>query len=703
MSRNIISLTRILLLIAVMEFVSCSSVMAVENYSQSNKTYYITQVISNKQIKLGANSKLIFKGGSFRNCTLVGNNTVVVPDGESVIFSHCTFKGTFADSKVYATNFGCVNDMKSKSYSWKFKKRKAQNTKLRYGTDNKTALDAVAAFCSGSKNVSVNFNGQFYTPVVDNRPGKSEGNSNKMVISNASGLELYGGSLIQGLYLVDAQNVKIHDMRFLGQHEVHDFPPLYSSSDIFNKSNTHARVKKLGLSQDLCYNISNDQYNACGLAPEAIYFVATTKGECSNMLVENCHAEMRMSGIVAGARREKTNVKKLTIKNCTFSHIYWQPIGLHSSEIIVDGIEADYCMQGVDMSNGANRAVIKNSRFMNCFTGPKQQTYNNVSGAPDWTYGNVMENCYYQINSTVEYVDSEPYLFYASQAANEDYCELRNMTFDVNTNRRTSGFISLAYGLKITDLKLNLTVNSQESNYDILRLTAPQGSLVNAKYTTPQIIINGAQINLNARVAYFATNSGSQLNLQLKDVVVNGSGQFTYPCFNTLTLVSIDKMQMNVPCKGLFERCKECNVNALNALNVSGVLYSSASVDAKSVSFTMKNSAIKTTADAFKLDNAITHKINVSQNQISCANLVNFRKVGDLQLSITNNRILSSSPQLITGMANLSTSQLKSNKFTVTGNVFDGTRQAVVCDRAYLNKYSSLFKNNQATSKVSIK
>lgn len=91
----------------------------------------------------------------------------------------------------------------------------------------------------------------------------------------------------------------------------------------------------------------------------------------TNTNIHDCHVEMRQSGIAVGQNESHSEVNGTYINNCTFDHIFFQPIGSHGSNTYVTNIYSNYCLQGIDVSTGANNFYIKDSIFNNCAIGPK--------------------------------------------------------------------------------------------------------------------------------------------------------------------------------------------------------------------------------------------------------------------------------------------------------------------------------------------
>lgn len=687
--------------VAVMLFCCCGTnagaIAATGQFSTPNKSYTIRNNIQGQTISLGRNTTLIFDGGKMINCTVIGSGTKVVVNGEATVFEGCTFQGSFANSRLSATNFGCKPDMKARSYSWKFKSQKATQTTIHTGTDNKRALDALAQFCSHSTGVTIHFNGDFFTPVVDNRPGKSEGRSNKMVITGAKNLELYGGSLIQGIYVYDSDGVSIHDMKFLGLHGVHDFPPVYHSKASFKNG---SRVR--GYSIDQAYNITSDQYNACGLAIEGVRFMASEGKQCNNLKVSNCHFEMRMSGIMTGEKAWHANVNNLTVSNCTFSHIYFQPIGLHGSHTVVDGVQADYCLQGIDFSTGCSNSVVRNSRFTNCFTGPKQDTSTSKPDQVDYSHDNSIDNVYYQIGPKFNLIDYSPNILDVSQGRAGDVFKFDNVTMDVNHDRLVGGIMNRANNLRISNLKLNININisNNSKNYEMLRLFTTGGGLVNAKYSQPAIQVYDSQLNLNARVAYIAAASSVSMSIALTGVKVAGNKGCNYTCFHTLSSVALSNVIVTCPVASISEKVSSVSADRLSLkASKSGFVFN----QDKPSSCVIKNSQIEVALSLVKSSAPQRLTVDCSDNTLKCSNVVAISSAVSDQSStikVTRNNITATGASIITGGKNMTSRMMTAQNFDVSGNDISSTKQATLIDTQVPTSLKGRLRNNRVSASV---
>ena len=175
--------------------------------------------------------------------------------------------------------------MHSVSKNWSLKGKK-QTVKARTGTDNEGVWKNVAAFLSNSKGVDFEFNGSFYSSA-----------SSSMYIHDATNLSLHGGTLIKGIDIVDCVGVFINDMRFVGFHEVHDFPTIYGFPNEIKKGVTRNGNK---YTVDNAFNGPVDKLVSCGIAGNSIKaFRKDASAKCENINIRNCHAEMRQDGFYA--------------------------------------------------------------------------------------------------------------------------------------------------------------------------------------------------------------------------------------------------------------------------------------------------------------------------------------------------------------------------------------------------------------------
>lgn len=705
-------IVRIVAILLISITIACS-VSHAHNYNvghvKDNAVINVTSNVVNQTLKLEKNSTLICQGGRFINCTIVGNNTKVVVSSNECVFQNCTFSGTFVNSRLCATNFGCKADMNSKEFMWSLKDKKNVRTKIRYGTDNKKQLDQLAQFCSNSQNLTIEFNGSFYTSVIDNLPSRSEGRGNYLLIKGAEGLVLYGGTLMQGIFFVNCSNLHIHDIRFVGLHEPHDFPTLFYTASSFNNANGsfYKQIKQSKRTMNNTASIVADQYSSFGLAGSSSMRFHAENGKVSkNILVENCSFEMRNQGIGTGGSGNKENIRDVTIRNCSFDHIYFQPIGFSCvTNLIVDNVTTNYCLQPFSISRWANHVTIKNSKFYNSFTGPKQElSIRNISDLDDCN-NNIVDNCYIQINDCIKYVDVQPFIFLAGQAESGAVFNINRTTFDVqSSSTMISGISSRVQTLKFTDCVININSKTNHDKYDIPRIFNTGGALLQGVQTPPHIILNNVLLNLkNTRVAYFASPTGQTFNLSMSNVEVSGSkSSIVFPAFSELNKLTMNDCKINLDCSSsLIEKISCVDVRNFTCSNIANMFYNSGGVTGN-LSLNMIGVTAKCKGSFLYLINAGNSDVTIDGCNVNCGTIVNFaNEPQNLSMKVTRNKVISSATELFKGVENTG-KKFVSTKVKVNGNQFSSANSASLYNQNVSRNVRAVFSNNTVSSTIRV-
>lgn len=674
------------LILSCFALAGCAVQSNVSRFDQPGKTYVITSTLTGR-VAPAQSVTLVFKGeGKCKGAQIVGNKTRIVAQTHNAIFDNCTFRGTFCNSTLVATNFGCSDNMEKKAFKWSFGDGPGKTTANTYkyvpsnSVNNKKALDMIAQFCSGSTDVSIEFNGKFYTPVADYDGTRG---TNVMTIRNASGLRLSGGTLVQGLVFFNSEDVTIKSMSFVGQHTVHDFPIVYASeSDNFAKIDARLSTKN-------CYNIVANQFAACGLAPEGIFIKVDQGGESRNFLIEDCNFEMRANGVITGSKGRTSNVHHITVMNCKFSHIYFQPVGFHGSYNVVDGIEAEYAMQGFDLSSGTNNSVVRNSSFKSCALGPKQETIVTKAHGHYDNYANRAENCYYQINEKFRTIGIKRQIFYASEGKPGDTFQMTNMTFDVDVTSPIEGIECRAYGLKITNLKLNLNLRG---GHTMSFLFSPNG----ASAYVPNIVIDGANIVCNASLDAFAKSATAKLNMQINNLVLQGNGKIEDVAFRGLNTLSVSNSQFLLPSNYFTQLTPNVTIIGSNVNDVKRIAFYPSNKGAENYTFDVRNSRINAGTAVFWAANCNKFVLKASGNTLRTGTVLTFDKnVSQSDINVTGNDIEVRGQAAFKGIRNAPTSRSVSK---IETNTIKLPRSAVVFDAQ-----SSTFKASIVAARNSIR
>ncbi len=674
------------LILSCFALTGCAAQNAGRLFSQPGNTYVITSTLTGR-VAPAQGVTLVFKGtGKCKGAQIVGNKTRIVVETQNVVFENCSFDGTFCNSSLVATNFGCSDNLTKKAFKWSFGDGAGRTSANTYkyvaanSINNKKGLDMIAQFCSGSSGVSISFNGKFYTPVADFDGIKG---TNVMVIKNASKLNLSGGTLVQGLVFYNCSDVTINSMNFVGQHTIHDFPIVYATAkDDFSKAGA-------GLSTRNCYNIVANQFGACGLAPEGIYIKVDQGKESRNFLIENCRFEMRANGVITGVKGRTNNIHHITVKDCKFSHIYFQPVGFHGSYNVVDGIEAEYAMQGFDLSSGTNNSVVRNSTFKDCALGPKQETRVTKDHGHYDNYGNSVENCYYQINERLRTVGIKRQIFYASEGKPGDIFQMNNMTFDVDVSNPIEGIECRANSLRIINLKLNLNLRGGKS---MSFLFSPNGS---SSYS-PNIIIDGATIVCNASLDAFAKSSSStKLNMQINNLILSGNGKIDDVVFRGLNTLRITNSQFKLPCNYFTQLTPTVTVGHSSIDNVKRIAFYPANRGSDNYTFEVYNSKITARTALFWAANSNKYTVKASGNTIEAGSVLTFDKnVSQGNIDVSSNDISVLGKVAFSGIKNVPSSQCASK---IEGNTMRLSRGTVIFD-----SQASAFKNSTVTAKNNV-
>lgn len=642
------SCSKYLYLILLLVLLGCNTAQQASavSFSKPNSTYNITSRIEG-QVNVGDNSTLVFSGkGMLSNAKVTGRNIKVVAKGSNRIFINCDFSGAnFVSSQLLATNFGLKSDMAVRDYSYTLKGIR-YNTRERYGYDNTPAFRLMAQFLRNSKNIKINFNGDFF----------SDSKVPYIKINDATGLELYGpGSLVMGIALVDCSNCSIHDLNFVGYHTVHDFPPVYASK--------FPTVNGVEYSKDNAYNVVADGTYVCGLGGDAIQLLPTKTDASLNrgFNIQRIHFEMRRNGLAAGTRSDKLIVRDVNMSNCTFDHIYFQPVGLHITGGKISNVRGKYCLQGVDMSAGTNNVTVTNSTFNDCAMGPKQES--TVALMP-MSHHNVIDGCTFGINEKYFIIDAAQYILNVAEGPSGDTFTVRNTTFNVNKNRVLSSVMTRAYRTVLDNVTINVNVNLHKNNtgtYSMNQMFAVYG----ASSFEPQLQLNNVTVNLSkgTSVNLLAT-PGLKIpfHLSARGLTVNGAGSVgTY--FSNMALVD----------------CQNCALNVASTAVASGVTNFKA--DRISAAST-QNFVVNSVANA---------KVNIANSSVIAGTMVNC-KVMPADLSLSGNNVTITGSQAISGVQ---ANSLNANKFKVSGNTFKSGGKAIkVMDSAALKKLPSVTRNN---------
>lgn len=642
------TLSKFILAFVACLFVCCNTAQQANavSYSKSNFTYNVTTPVKG-QVKVGDNSTLVVSGnGVFKNVSFSGRNIKIVAQTDKQIFDNCNFSNaTFANSALKATNFGLRSDMKSRPLNYTFKGLKIK-TNERYGTDNTRAMVMLCQFLSKSNNMKMTFNGDFYTAT----------GTLFLNINDATNLELCGpGTLIMGLRLVDCTNCNVHDLKFVGFHTVHDFPPIYYKDPISVNGTLYTRNNS--------YNCGTDGLAACGLSDDGVKFLATkTDSKINrNHRVSRCHFEMRQDGIAVGTRSDKFIVRDVVVDDITFDHIYFQPVGLHVTGAKINNVRGSYCLQGLDISATSNNVTATNCSFDDCCFGPKQESNEQFRSM---SHHNVIDGCTFSITDHYMILDAAQYILNVSEGPAGDTFTVRNTTFNVKKNRLATSVMARAYRTVLENVTINVDVKldrRSESKYSMIEMFSVFGSPA----FQPQLELNNVKVNIASGTKVYAVVSphgGPGFNVTAKGLTVNGSGTVDSYFENATSVVAQD-CSFNIASKSIASSLNSFTATRCTA--VAGTTY-----------------FVNNTKDGAT--------VNVNNCNIKAQSLVNCRTT-PRALTVSGNSLNISGAEAITGV---NASQVNANTYKISGNTFSGNRSIQIMSRAAQNKLPALSRSN---------
>lgn len=457
--------------------------------TKTNGEYIIDQVYGNSstanEIVFDDNSTIRFEeGGEIINCSITGQNLIVIPNGTDVAFDVCDFTGaTIVNSEVYATNFGFVDDMGVEDdvldiqqydndkphfifYLPKIKKRN--------GTNNHSKWNAIGTFLSNSDGVKIIFNGKFYSY-------NPQAGHNSVSIRNATHLMITGenrsSTIMMGLRLINCHDgIVIKCLNIVGLHLPHRFPPITNKTTktgyFVYFCNTAGQVIEKEIKKEDIFNVGDGMYSI-GLLDDAIVIDVEGIGpHCysKDILIKNVHCEMRQNGIHIGERTFKKVIRDVRIYNCSADHMLFQPFGFHASHCYVYNFKAHYCLQGIDISTRSDNILVENGHFTGCATGPKQES---MSMFRTYSHNNKIVGCTFEISDgiigedfdTLGYeglflADGSNYILHMNAGADGDEFLVKDCTFTIRKFRKFVPFKCFSNFIKFDNVTFNIETGS---------------------------------------------------------------------------------------------------------------------------------------------------------------------------------------------------------------------------------------------------
>ena len=664
-----------------------------------------------EEVTIPDGSVLVFHDdGCFVNCKIYGSRLQVVVNGDAPRFKFCNFEdATFIGSSLYATNFGAIPDVQFVSETLTLGSLQNLPIKRRTGTNNDGPWAVIAQFLSGSNQIKIEFNGNFFS-------NKFEAEK----IYNSDNIELYGGTINCGLDLYDCCHVSIHDINLVGKHDIHDFPKMDAQKTTNSYNDDRINMLKQVRQPDGVLS-QQSALRLCGLSGPAITAYRTLQCEhiVGDISIERCHFEMRQGGIVARSYYDDcpNNYRPLVgfrVSNCTFSHIYYQPVGSHCENAIFENIKSEYCLQGVDISTCANGTIVRNCEFRDCATGFKQE---NSTFYQQFSHNNSIENCIYEINDAFDITNSIHFVFYANAGQENDTFKVSGCKIIVNSqNKYFSRLISCrSHYTLIENSSIDINIHSlsasellDPTNYDANTLFTVGGG---TPYE-PTLIAKNTKINCNAKLQYlYAPYHGSiKLNIVFDGLHLIGN---YYPftegiAFNSPVAIDIANSFIDITTSTLFHKTPQVKVSNSYFGIVDNLLYPLSTGQVISVDncrFGYVKTFLKLTLGE--------DQIRLYNNHITCTTFADCSKIGaDSNVVVAGNTINLINEELdppvlspliaFNNFGSNATSNFNTSNFVIYNNFFSSDyefgvyplpadKQALLAHLLYKNVFSGTF------------
>lgn len=519
-------------------------------------TYRITKNLKASHIKIGDRSTIIFEGGRITGAAISAKNLKIIAPDENVCFLNCTFAGSVVDSELKATNFGCVADLSTLYKKWTYKNLPQQHIGYRMGSDNHKALTQIATFLSGSSNVDFEWNGAFFSA---HQASAAKYAPPHITIYGANRLTMHGGTLISGLRLINCNRVEVKNMIFAGYHECHDFPAIHTAGSpqkpLTVNGVTYTTTAKNGKLDwaDNCYYYGTDGTQPLGLAAEALIFDTSAPDKSSTEInVHDCHFEMRLNGVVMGMKRtdysQAGTISHARIADCSFSHIYFQPIGLHAQYVTVDNVSGDYALQPIDISTCSHHVTVSNASFTDLFYGPKQEATTQYAHL---SYANKIENSRFTVNGKYRLIGYDSYALNVAEGRTGDTFVAENTRFEFSTSTYGSMVVrTCAHAVKFSNCTFSIHLSPQ--------MEAPQPFCIMSIFaafatqnTKPKVELNNTDVELNftplpgkkatanAFAYFFSKIGGKYYAASLRDCHIYGSAKVEWSMFEQMDSLEI--------------------------------------------------------------------------------------------------------------------------------------------------------------------
>lgn len=592
------------------------------NLSQAGQVYHVKDVRNINSVSIGAGSTVVFLGeGKFVGTSLSGSDIQFVPNGDNVCFGvGCSFANlTINATSVCATNFGAVPDMTTGApHSWSFYGL-TTDIQERSGTNNLSVWAVISSFLSNSTQVSIEFNGDFFSDKVYNN-GTHNPALNYIPVTCANNLEVFGGTVLFYLELIDCEFVHVHHMSYVGHHLVHDFPLICNDKSSY--INDHPDM------ENNCYN-ARDGLVECGFSGDCIRAKKTSSPTtaCNDIHIEHCHFEMRQNGVTCTSYKSSSTVIEATnfkVNDCTFDHFYYQPIGTACSHAVIERIYSNYCLQGVDINSLSNDVIVRDSIFLNCACGPKQEV---SLQNRNYTHDNLIENCYFQMNDAYTIINTGCYMLLGNFGEDDDTFVVRNCFFsaDAVSNVYYYPIVNRSNNMLIDNCKFYVNIHPDNPAWKLSSIFCSAGSSPTVTYSPVIKFHNSQLINLSPSSYLAAPYSSMHFGLELVESHIKSApiDIAIYSCHS----LYVDSSVLDFTTQNLVQSTAEITVaNSLMPTVTGQVCFKLKGI--ANLIVDIHDSRFKSVTEFLSLNDNSTGSVQINRNIIDCSGLFINKTIG---------------------------------------------------------------------------
>ena len=597
------------------------------NFSQPGMVYHVTTVHQlTSSLTIGNGSTVVFHGiGKFAGAAIQGTNIQFIPDGDNVCFgTGCTFDDLIPRSSwLRATNFGAIPDMiVGEPHSWTFFDLTC-DIQERSGTNNYSIWSMIGVFLSDSDGIKFEFNGAFYS-YNDINTTHDYTWKNTVSVTNGNQLELYGGKVLFYLELWDCNNIHIHHMKFVGYHLIHDFPTVCNEKSSYIVS--HPELS------NSCYEYNADGLATCGLAAVGIHAKksADISKKCEDIHIEFCHFEMREGGVCGiSSYSNISDIKEMStfnVNDCSFDHIYFQPVGSHCANTTIERVFSNYCLQGLDISTCAHDTIVKDCIFLNNASGPKQDTETPEMILKEYSYNNTIDNCLFEMTDRYNLINAARYALSSNLGKTNDSFKISNSKFIINSEFEYGKTIYCrCHNMILENCSFEFNIDPPRADWKLGALfcsggTIPDDPVTGHSLYTPHLKLVNCHVVNNSRAYYLATHYGDLIDFEAENSHIQSVAfVHAFPMCNSLTLKSCI---LDFSCHVFVQDTPTISIS--DSILLGNIGFSCFNlVGQYALNVSLENNIFKSAAIFVNLNADDTGNVSILRNAIHCSSFVN--------------------------------------------------------------------------------